>query len=380
MAQHKASLKKILSSLKNKNNFVFLDNSKVSESDSVSYLFQDPIEIISANKLAEINPSLKAIEDRIKKGYFTAGFLSYEVGFGFEPSLKTKKKSNFPYLWFGIYKKPITYSHKSTIFTDDTPYNRYTIKNLKPNISEKEYTHSIKKIKQFIEKGDTYQVNYTFMLDFDFKGPIEQIYLALRQKQHVPYSALIKFNNQYILSFSPELFFKKRKSNITVKPMKGTASRGRTTKEDKENIKPLSKCSKNRSENIMIVDLLRNDLGRICKTDSVRTTKFFEVEKYESLLQMTSTVEGNMRSNASIAEMFKAIAPSGSVTGAPKISSMRIIDELEKSPRKIYTGNIGFITPKKLATFNVAIRTLLINSKTNKAQMGIGSGVVYDSA
>ena len=379
MAQHKASLKNILLNLKNKNNFVFLDNSKVSESDSVSYLFQDPIEIISANKLAEINPSLEAIEGRIKKGYFAAGFLSYEIGFGFEPSLKIDKKSNFPYLWFGIYKKPITYSHKSTIFTDDTPYNRYTIKNLKPNISEKEYTQSIKKIKQFIEKGDTYQVNYTFMLDFDFKGSIEQIYLALRQKQRVPYSALIKFNNQYILSFSPELFFKKRDANIAVKPMKGTASRGRTTKEDKENIKALSKCSKNRSENIMIVDLLRNDLGRICKTDSVRTTKFFEVEKYESLLQMTSTVEGKMQSNTSIAEMFKATAPSGSVTGAPKISSMRIIDELEKSPRKIYTGNIGFITPKKLATFNVAIRTLLINSKTHKAQMGIGSGIVYDS-
>lgn len=379
MAQHKASLKKILLNLKNKNNFVFLDNSKVSESDSASYLFQDPIEIISTNNLANIISSLKVIEDRIKKGYFAAGFLSYEIGFGFEKSLKTTKKSNFPYLWFGIYKKPTIYSHKDTMFTDDISENRYSIENLKPNISEKEYTSSIKRIKHFIEKGDTYQVNYTFMLDFKFKGSIEQLYLALRQKQHVPYSALIKFNNQYILSFSPELFLKKRGSNITVKPMKGTAFRGRTTKEDKENIKALSKCSKNRSENIMIVDLLRNDLGRVCKTDSVKTTKFFEVEKYESILQMTSTVEGKMRSNALIADMFKATAPSGSVTGAPKISSMRIIDKLEKHPRKIYTGNIGFITPKKDATFNVAIRTLLIDSKTHKAQMGIGSGIVYDS-
>ena len=166
---------------------------------------------------------------------------------------------------------------------------------------------------------------------------------------------------------------------MQVKPMKGTIERGRFLKEDIENADVLHNCPKNRSENIMIVDLLRNDLGRISKAGTVKTKKFFEVEKYESLFQMTSTAEGKIRPGVSLYELFKSVFPSGSVTGAPKIRTMQIIDEIEKNPRRIYTGGIGFITPENSCVFNVAIRTLLLNKSAGTGEMGIGSGIVYDS-
>jgi para-aminobenzoate synthetase/4-amino-4-deoxychorismate lyase len=175
------------------------------------------------------------------------------------------------------------------------------------------------------------------------------------------------------------MFFRKRDRMIEVKPMKGTSCRGRFLQEDLGNIEALHLCPKNRSENIMIVDMLRNDLGKISSPATVKTKRFFEVERYESLLQMTSTIEGKLKSKVSLYEIFKALFPSGSVTGAPKIKTMQIIDELEKSPRMVYTGSIGFIKPSGDAVFNVAIRTLLIDTKEKIGEMGVGSGIVYDS-
>lgn len=373
------SLNNLLSSVSRQESFVFLETNRFDSRNKSSYLFKSPLEIISCDTPSRIKPSIDRIEHFVKKGYFAVGFLSYEAGFGLEEALKAKEGRNFPLLWFGLFKDPERFDHSKVVFIDDVSKSDHIIKDIEAEISKREYIDSIGKIKTYIEKGDTYQVNHTFKLNFSFSGTMTDLYLYLRKKQSVSYSALIKFNGKYILSFSPELFFNREKSFMQVKPMKGTADRGRSLKEDVDNAKLLHLCPKNRSENIMIVDLLRNDLSRISKKGTVNTKSFFEIEKYESLFQMTSTVESKVRTGVSLYELFKATFPSGSVTGAPKISSMKIIDELEKSPRRIYTGSIGFLAPNGESAFNVAIRTLLIDTKKKKGEMGIGSGIVYDS-
>jgi len=362
-----------------KNNFVFLETNKFDKNNHRSYLFSNPIKIVAIYKLENIKNAFLEIEDFISKGYYAAGFISYEAGVFFEESLKGLAiDSNFPLLWFGIYKKPSIFIHKDKLGLTKQRLT-HQIRNLRANISKDKYTKDIRHIKDFIKNGDTYQVNYTFKYKFDFKGSLLGFYEDLKAKQSVSYSALIKTQGHSILSFSPELFFRKSRDKIEVRPMKGTLDRGRDIEEDRHNTEALEKSLKNRSENVMIVDLLRNDLGRISKAGSVKTKRLFEVEKYETLLQMISVVKSRLKKNISLYDLFKAIFPSGSVTGAPKISTMKIINSLENEPRRIYTGSIGFFTPSGDAVFNVAIRTALIDNKTKKGEMGIGSGIVIDS-
>ncbi|MDP8230060.1 MAG: aminodeoxychorismate synthase component I [Candidatus Gorgyraea atricola] len=362
-----------------KNNFVFLETNKFDKHNSRSYLFSNPIKIVAIYKLEDVKNAFLEIENFISKGYYAAGFISYEAGVFFEESLNGLTiDSNFPLLWFGIYKKPNIFIHKDKLGLTKQRLT-HQIRNLRANISKNKYTKDIRHIKDFIKNGDTYQVNYTFKYKFDFKGSLLGFYEDLKAKQSVSYSALIKTQNHSILSFSPELFFRKNRDSIEVRPMKGTFDRGRDIEGDRRNTETLEKSLKNRSENVMIVDLLRNDLGRISKSGSVKTKKLFEVEQYETLLQMISVVKSRLKKDVSLYDLFKAIFPSGSVTGAPKISTMKIIDSLEKEPRRIYTGGIGFFTPSGDAVFNVAIRTALIDNKTKKGEMGIGSGIVIDS-
>jgi len=362
-----------------KNNFVFLETNRFDKYNSRSYLFSNPIKIVSIYKSEELRDAFLEIEDFISRGYYAAGFISYESGFSFEDNLKDLIiDSEFPLLWFGIYKKPNIFIHGDKLSLTKKG-STYQIRNLRANISKNKYTENIRRIKNFIRNGDTYQVNYTFKYKFDFKGSLLGLYEDLKAKQSVSYSALIKTQDHSILSFSPELFFRKNKDSIEVRPMKGTFDRGRDTEEDKHNTEILEHSLKNRSENVMIVDLLRNDLGRISRAGSVKTKKLFEVEQYETLLQMISVVKSRLKEKVSLYDLFKAIFPSGSVTGAPKINTMKIIDSLEKEPRRIYTGSIGFLTPSGDAVFNVAIRTALIDNKTKKGEMGIGSGIIIDS-
>jgi para-aminobenzoate synthetase / 4-amino-4-deoxychorismate lyase len=373
------SLRRVLSELSREKHFVFLETNKLDSENQFSYLFTNPLHIIECRNSDSVRPSIKKLERMLKKGYFAAGFISYEAGFVLEKVFNDKKVYDFPLLWFGIFKKPVIFDHRKIKFNDTDDFADFDISGIKPDISEKEYIKSIEKIKTYIEQGHTYQVNRTFKMDFSFKGSLEDLYLYLRKKQGVAYSAFIKFQETSILSFSPELFFRKKKFNIAVKPMKGTMPRGRFSGQDAKNARLLYNCPKNRSENIMIVDLLRNDLGRISKTGTVRVKKFFEIEKYESLWQMTSSVKAMVQPKVSLYEIFQSIFPSGSVTGAPKIRTMQIINELEKSPRRIYTGSIGFFTPKMDSVFNVAIRTLLLDIRGKKGEMGVGSGIIYDS-
>jgi para-aminobenzoate synthetase / 4-amino-4-deoxychorismate lyase len=388
-------LDKILKIMDDADNGVFLETKRVNHQNRKSLLFVKPLRIISCRESGSVEEKLREVNEAVNQGYFAAGFISYEAGYKFEDSLKDNNKYSFPLLWFGIYKRPLVYDHSLSRFIiskeEDKNFlrsfdsisaelpKRYKVKNIKPNLSERKYLKDIKEIKRRITRGDTYQVNFTFKHKFLFNGSVYQLYKDLREKQSVSYSALIKFGDFYILSFSPELFFRKTDSTIETRPMKGTLKRGRDLKGDRKNIKTLKNSVKDRSENVMIVDLLRNDLGRISQTGSVKTKELFKAEKYETLLQMISIIKGKLKKQISFSELITNIFPSGSVTGAPKIKTMQIIKRLEKEPRLIYTGSIGYISPDKKSVFNVAIRTLLINRKKKKGEMGIGSGVVYDS-
>lgn len=359
-----------------KKNYLLFETGRYDDKNFRSFLFFDPVDIIECFDHSKIQNSFKKIENYISKGYYAAGFLSYEAGFAFEPDLINKNmRTDFPLLWFGIYKKPENLPPGPV-----QSFNEFAVKNLNPDITEKAYIKNINSIKKFIQNGNTYQVNYTFKYKFNLTGDPFVLYNYLKERQKVSYSAFIRIPKFTLISVSPELFFRKNGREIEMKPMKGTFQRGRYAAEDIQNAESLASCAKNRSENVMIVDLLRNDLSRICEAGSVKTSGLFEVEEYETLLQMVSTVRGRLKKEISFYDLFKNIFPSGSITGAPKISTMRIINRLEKEQRKIYTGSIGFISPEGDAVFNVAIRTLLINNKTLEGEMGAGSGIVIDSS
>jgi para-aminobenzoate synthetase/4-amino-4-deoxychorismate lyase len=245
-------------------------------------------------------------------------------------------------------------------------------------VSWEEYRAAVESIKQYILDGDTYQVNYTLKLKFPWLSA-PSLYCRLRDAQRVGYAAFLTLRGYHILSLSPELFFRIDGGRIQLKPMKGTAARGRTLEEDEQRKKELRSSEKNRAENLMIVDMLRNDVGRIAQTHSVRLRRFFEIERYETVFQATSTIEAKLRQSVRFSEVIRSLFPSGSVTGAPKIRTMQIIRELEKEPRGVYTGSVGFIAPQKRAVLSVAIRTVVLDRKTGTGEMGVGSGIVHDS-
>ena len=235
----------------------------------------------------------------------------------------------------------------------------------------------MERIKDYLVRGHTYQVNHTFPLRASFTGDPWVFFLDLAAAQQGQYAAFIDTGPLAICSASPELFFHLDGDRLTARPMKGTAPRGRTLAEDERRIAELRRSEKNRAENLMIVDMIRNDLGQIAEIGSVAVPRLFEVERYPTLLQMTSTVTA--RTQASVAEILAHIFPCASITGAPKVRTMEIIRELEPQPRGIYTGAIGFIAPGRRAQFNVAIRTVLIDRERQQASYGVGSGLVWDS-
>ena len=346
--------------------------------------FLHPVRIISIDRLDDVPRLFATIEECLRGGFFVAGYFGYECGYHFENiAPDVPLHPTMPLAWLGVYRAPLTFNHETGIFEGEPPVvpaggqRQYSVKQCSLNISEPRYRDSIEIIKNYISAGDTYQVNFTDKYTFEFEGSPIACFSALREKQKVAYSALINAGGKHVLSFSPELFFQIDGSTITTKPMKGTARRGRHLAEDESLAQRLRHDEKNLSENLMIVDLLRNDVGRVTNTGSVAVKEMFAVEKYETLFQMTSTVQGTVRDDLSLYELIRCIFPSGSVTGAPKIRTMQIIRELENSPRGVYTGAIGYFAPTNNATFNVAIRTLVIDG--SKGEMGIGSGIVFGS-
>ncbi|HEU4634792.1 MAG TPA: aminodeoxychorismate synthase component I [Edaphobacter sp.] len=369
---------------------VLLETSRFDPENRHSYLFLDPPETFQANTAAELNSLFDWIEASQRRGLHLAGYLSYECGYLLERKLKklippyTEATTGLPLAWFGAYASPFVFDHASGNFLGPAPPHAASTvipqcfaADAKLEISPDEYAQKIDAIKRYIEAGDTYQVNFTDSVTVSNPHDPAAAFAVLSASQPVAYSALLHLNGQHILSLSPELFFRIRNGRITTRPMKGTIPRGLDLEENDQQAMRLQADEKNRSEHIMIVDLLRNDLGRICRMGSVQVEDLFSVERYRTLLQMTSTISGELIPDLSFGEILRAIFPSGSITGAPKLRTMQIIRELERQPRGVYTGAIGHIPPSGDATFNVAIRTLVL--RDGMAAMGVGGGIVADS-
>lgn len=387
-------IRPLLAALAHEESFVFLDTARVDAENHCSFLFRNPVDSLVCRAGDDVREFFEQAASFLKQGYYLAGWFAYELGYLLEPSLAriliNGTVGGAPLAELGVFPTPHIFDHRSNTFSGAGPWpgeenspdssrDTYSVVNLRLNFNCDEYIEKVRTVKSYIEAGDTYQVNFTLKFDFDFTGSTEALYRALRSNQHVSYAALLKNGQRRILSFSPELFFRKQGENLVVRPMKGTIGRGRTPAEDRERVAFLKNDIKNRSENVMIVDLLRNDLGRLSplENNGVKVTSLFDVETYETLHQMTSTVLGEIRPDTSLFEMFKALFPCGSVTGAPKIRTMEIIRELEKTERGVYTGAIGYLAPDGAAAFNVPIRTVVLNG--DHGEMGVGSGVVWDS-
>ncbi|WP_182201229.1 aminodeoxychorismate synthase component I [Paraliobacillus salinarum] len=334
--------------------------------------FTDPLAIYQASTLDQVLPVLQKVECAINDGHYAAGFLSYEAAPAFDSNYKVNPSNTaFPLIYFAIFNKP----NQSSTSTVKKSYN-LSQWNFIANYNE--YKKGIQAIKRAIKQGDTYQVNYTTQMKADFSGNSYTLYQQLIENQQSSYNAYIKTENFDILSASPELFFQVNDGTITTKPMKGTSPRGRFYQEDQVLKQQLYESEKERAENLMIVDLLRNDLGKIAKLGSVKVTKQLEIESYPTVHQMTSTITADLETNK-IIDWFQALFPCGSITGAPKIKTMEYIASLEQNARGVYCGAIGYFTPAHEAIFNVPIRTVVIDKTDNQAIYGVGSGVTWDS-
>jgi para-aminobenzoate synthetase/4-amino-4-deoxychorismate lyase len=337
------------------------------EFDQQPLLFASPRSVIVCHDPQGLMACFDVIEKALADGYYAAGFLSYEAGYALEPALKHLKGDDFPLLCFGIFDAPKRER-------PSLPASGSSVHDIACNISKDDYTRNIARIHDHIRDGDVYQITYCLKQLFRFEGDPYHLYRMLLKHQPVPYPAYIETDRYKIISLSPEMFVKKNGQHLVTKPMKGSWPRGGFIN-DALGRWLLEFSSKNRAENVMIADLLRNDLGRIARL--VRTPRLFEVARYNTIYQMTSTVRAEVDRDLPLADLFKAIFPSGSVTGAPKVKAMGIIHGLEGEPRRIYTGAIGWITPEKDLYFNVPIRTILLKDK--RGELGIGGGIVWDS-
>lgn len=349
--------------------------------NSFSYLFANPQKIITAVNRDELLSSFIGIEEQLKLGRIGYGYISYEAGYYLENKfIRYREGSEKELLKFCFFddKNVIKIKSGDIDFVSGGFKKDYDISNLTMNKSGEEFLDDIQKIKSYIEEGDTYQVNYTLKCRFGFSGSELSLFKLLIFNQSAAYSAFINNGENIIISASPELFFSISSNEIVCKPMKGTIKRGVNQAEDEIHRKALKTEGKFHAENLMILDLIRNDLGRISQYNSVEVSKLYSAEKYESLFQLISEVRANLKINVSLEKLFTGLFPCGSITGAPKIRTMEIIKELEKDDRGIYTGAIGMFLKDK-TVFNVAIRTIEINKSAGTCEIGIGSGITWDS-
>ncbi|WP_417319214.1 aminodeoxychorismate synthase component I [Emcibacter sp.] len=365
---------------KNSKFSVFLDDSLERTGGRISYAYEKPERLIVARTPDELASAFDSMEEALAAGKHLAGFISYETGLALEERLLPllPKALEVPLLCMGVYagRRTVSSSDADEIWQDVA--GKGEVENLHLNISRDEYLQDIARIHDYLRAGDVYQVNYTLKALFDYSGSSRSLYARLRRAQPVSYGAFIEAGEYDVLSFSPELFLEKRENRLLARPMKGTIRRGHTLEEDSELAHFLQNDEKSRAENLMIVDLIRNDLSRLAEPGSVKVNSLFDVEKYRTLLQMTSTVEARLGDDVRVTDLLKAMFPCGSVTGAPKIRAMEIIHELERGPRGIYTGAIGYITSDKDLCFNVPIRTIILDQQ-GRGQLGIGGGIVADS-
>jgi para-aminobenzoate synthetase/4-amino-4-deoxychorismate lyase len=330
-----------------------------------------PSTTLLATRLVDVVPLLEAAEAEALAGSYVAVMLSYEAAPAFDCAFKTHTLHSLPLAWAAIFPDSAEFPAKCDV--------NYSATSWQPQITQSAYSASVERIREMISAGDTYQVNYSFPVISKFIGDAYAWYRDLCIAQGAQYCAYLDLGRYKLLSLSPELFFERRGNHVITKPMKGTVKRGRWPAEDEQFACWLRNSGKDLAENVMIVDLLRNDLGKVSVPGSVRPSSLFQLERFETLWQMTSTVESTLKDGVSFAELMGALFPCGSVTGAPKVRTMEIINDLEPFPRGVYTGAIGFLRPGGDCIFNVAIRTLMLDSHSGEVTFGVGGGVTFDS-
>lgn len=345
-------------------------------------LFADPVEVLCAWDAEAARQALVRLESVSSEGLWAAGFLSYELGYLFEERLEARlgKSSATPLLWLGLYKGPRQLTAKATeaLLQDAAGGQSGRVLEVIPRVDLATYSQQFNRVQDLIAAGDTYQVNLTFKSGFRLEGRPVALYRELVRQQPVAYGALINTGEQWVLSRSPELFVASEGGKLSARPMKGTLKRGATEVQDRAARQALAADEKNRAENLMIVDLLRNDLGRIAEVGSVKVTDLFTVETYPTLHTMTSGIMARRKPGIGTTDLLANLFPCGSITGAPKLRAMEIIADLEAEPRGVYTGSIGYFAPGGDLMLNVAIRTAVID-KNGMGEIGIGGGIVADS-
>lgn len=362
--------------------FVLIDDARPAHGGEApgAWLFDDPSRIIRCDQPGDVSACLADIDAATAQGRFVAGFMAYELGYALEAKLAPliPEDRTTPLLWMGVFDAPKRLDQagvRALMETWATAPAEVALH--EAALTREDYLANVARIREHIAAGDVYQINYTFLQPFTLDGSPLSLYARLRNRQRAGYGAVIDTGERHILSLSPELFVETHDGDIRTRPMKGTAARRANPADDAQTTRWLHTDEKSRAENLMIVDLLRNDLSRIADVGSVKVRDLFHVETYPTVHQMTSTVEGRIAEDVSFSAIAQALFPCGSVTGAPKVKAMEIIRTLEDGARGVYTGAVGFVGPGQ-ARFNVAIRTLDI-TPDKRGQMGIGSGVVYDS-
>jgi para-aminobenzoate synthetase/4-amino-4-deoxychorismate lyase len=340
-----------------------------------SFLFRNPVEWLEARDLSELPMFFLKLEAARAQGLWSTGYFSYECGYHWEPRAAlnfTPNHEDLPLAAFGLYLAP-------TRFTADPSPSGLARGVESPSlaISGEDFQEKVRIIHSYIESGDTYQVNLTDQVQARYTGSALELFAHMMEAQPVEFGALLRLGDRFILSASPELFFCVQGRHILVRPIKGTAARGRDAREDAARMEALANDEKNRAENVMIADLMRSDLGRVAETGSVRVGKLFAVERLPSLLQMSTEITATLRSDVTLYQLFASLFPSGSIVGAPKVRTMQLIQELEGRPRGVYTGSIGYFAPNGESAFSVAIRTAVLQGE--RLRMGVGAGITYDS-
>ena len=331
----------------------------------------EPLAVVEAWRIDEVLPVLNFAEARAQAGAYVAVMISYEAAPAFDSALSVHPSGEFPLVWAASFKSPANIGTQA--------HRTFTNGSWTPKVTRNEYESAVTRIRELVAAGDTYQVNYSFPLTASFNGDAYAWYRELCEAQRAPYSTYLDLGRYRVLSLSPELFFERRGARVLTRPMKGTARRGRWVTEDEVLKEQLQNSPKDRAENIMIVDLLRSDLGKVSVPGSVHVSSLLDAERYETVWQLTSTVESTLRTRTRLVDLLSALFPCGSVTGAPKVRTMQIIRELEPFPRGAYTGAIGLLRPGGDCIFNVAIRTVVIDTNTGLATFSVGGGVTIDS-
>ena len=337
------------------------------------YTFTQPIKELKTRDLSEVADLLAQVESYQEQGYYVVGYVSYEAAPAFEEKLAVHKAPLLGeyLLYFTVHDRVETSPIPLTYEEVDLPSK------WQEETSAENYEKAIAQIHHHLRQGDTYQVNYTVQLKQDLSANPFAIYNRMVVEQEAGYNAYVEHDEMAVISMSPELFFEQNDRELTTRPMKGTTQRGVTNQEDLEQASWLEQDPKNRSENMMIVDLLRNDMNRISEVGSEHVERLCQVEQYSTVWQMTSTIKSQLRPDVELVEIFRSLFPCGSITGAPKIATMEIIKNLEPQPRGVYCGTIGLLLPNGRRIFNVAIRTIQLHQ--GKAIYGVGGGITWDS-